>query len=107
MGQSHGRRRPRPRDDIRYLAEAYFHQDHDLDADDPLDVVRAFVRAEGEEVVGGLRREIVRLLDDAGDGEVPASAWIVSTTVSYDPRRDGVSIREWFDAIVAVVDGRR
>ncbi|WP_146929628.1 contact-dependent growth inhibition system immunity protein [Cellulomonas xylanilytica] len=104
MGRNHGKSRPRREDPIHYLASTYFHQDYDLEAREPLGVVRNFVGAADEETISALRRETVHLLADTEDEEVLVLRW---SKASYDPRDDGISMREWFESVVSVLDGRR
>ena len=106
MGQGHGKYRPRQVDPVAYLAETYFHQDYDLEAETPLGVVQNFLDGSGEEDAWELRRALVRLLSEPGGDARLAEAWLVKGGAEYDPRRDGVSLREWFQSIIDLVDGR-
>ncbi|WP_136520615.1 contact-dependent growth inhibition system immunity protein [Cellulomonas telluris] len=107
--RKHGRPRPRPEPlaTLGYLARHYFHQDYDLEASDPAGVVRVFAQEAGDEAVGSLRREVVQLLAEARDEDELEHVWRTRFGASYEPRRhDGLSYREWFEVVVAVLDGR-
>ncbi|KQR10455.1 contact-dependent growth inhibition system immunity protein [Cellulomonas sp. Leaf334] len=106
MGERHGKSRPRREDPISYFGAAYFHQDYDLEASEPLGVVRNFAGSVNEETISSLRREIVRLLADAQDEDALAHRWINEADSYYDPRDDGISLRDWFESVVRVLDGR-
>ena len=106
MGERRGQSRPRREDPINYLGETYFHQDYDLEASEPLGVVRNFMGATDEDTISSLRREIVRLLAEVQDEDALAHRWITTADSSYDPRDDGITLREWFESVVRVLDGR-
>ncbi|MGK3200665.1 contact-dependent growth inhibition system immunity protein [Amycolatopsis sp. MEPSY49] len=86
-----------PFDALLELAEQ-FHQDYDLDADTPLDLI--------DDVYGGLddeKQAIVAELDAlfaAGMDDVVAHRiWLVEGWASYDPARDGLTCLEWLKQV--------
>ena len=93
-------------DKIRYLAGTYFHADYDLEASEPLGVVRNFFNAVDDETVSELRREIVRVLSETKNDDELADLWLMRGDAYYDPRHDDLSLREWFASIVDVLDGK-
>ncbi|MEU5465905.1 contact-dependent growth inhibition system immunity protein [Streptomyces althioticus] len=86
---------------LRELAQAYFHQDYDLEADTPLEVVALFRRAVGPEKAGELRDEIASLLFTVADDGDVAQVWLEQAGAFYDPRLDGVTPREWLRQVAA------
>ena len=48
---------------LRSLAESYFHQDHDLEAATPLDILTLFREAESEAAVTELTADVKSQLD--------------------------------------------
>ncbi|GAA4714450.1 contact-dependent growth inhibition system immunity protein [Promicromonospora umidemergens] len=93
-------------EELRYLGSTYFHADYDLEASAPIEVVRKFRASEGEGTISGLRREIVGLLAQMSDDAVLDAAWLTAAGAAYDPRRDGVTTRDWLESILSVLDGR-
>lgn len=106
MGERHGRSRPRRTPERSYLA-SYFHQDYDLEADTPLGVVENFLEASDARSTAELRRELAQLLADAAGEAQLVQEWLGDGRSSYDPRCDGLSMREWYRAIIDLMDGRR
>ncbi len=92
--------------EIEYLASTCFHADYDLEAESPVGVVVKYLRAETDSTVSGLRREIVQVLSEDGDENDLAAVWLKDGRAAYDPRSDGLALREWFSQIVRVLDGR-
>ncbi|KAB1139432.1 hypothetical protein F7R91_40050 [Streptomyces luteolifulvus] len=80
---------------ISYLAQAYFHQDFDLDAETPLGVVEMFRDSESADTVEALRAEIVTLLESEPTEEALANVWLDEAGAEYDPRLGGVTVRNW------------
>ena len=89
-------------DQLRYLAESYFHQDYDLDADTPLDLIREFRESEPASDVAELVADVQRLLR-VSDEAVLRETWINHFRASYEPDRDGMSYREWFERVLEVL----
>ncbi len=81
---------------LRYLARGYFHQDYQLDAEEPLGVVRDFRDSEVAETVAELRRDLEELLSSGMDEEELATLWLDTFDAYYDPRQDGIEMTRWF-----------
>ena len=81
---------------LKYLAQGYFHQDFDLDADQPIGIMRNFREQESEADVELLQAEITATIAGHGTEEDLSRLWIEDLGSSYDPRRDGVTTSEWF-----------
>ena len=80
---------------ISYIAQSYFHQDFDVEADTPLGVVAAFRDSEPAAVVEALRAEIVALLESDSTEEDLAKIWLDDADSQYDPETDGITVRDW------------
>ena len=84
-----------------YLAEAYFHQDWDLNAPTPVGVLEAFSSRETPGTVRSLRSELVAIL--AGDltEEQLRDIWLRQGRAEWDPTRHGwATFRAWFDTVL-------
>ncbi|WP_063886349.1 contact-dependent growth inhibition system immunity protein [Streptomyces sp. NRRL S-31] len=88
---------------INYLAQAYFHQDYDLEADSPIAIVSLFREREVFEVVEALSGEIFSILASGADESRLASIWLDEAGACYDPREDGVSIQDWLSRVGEVL----
>lgn len=80
---------------LKHLAQAYFHQDYDLEFVGPDAVILAFAEGEGDNAVRELISEIDALLALPLDEAQLAELWIGELTASYDPAASGQSHREW------------
>ncbi|WP_394554586.1 contact-dependent growth inhibition system immunity protein [Agromyces sp. MMS24-JH15] len=80
----------------RHLAQGYFHQGFDLDAAQPIGVVRNFREQESETDVEFLRGELAAAIAGDQTEDKLARFWIEELGSSYDPRRDGGTTSEWF-----------
>lgn len=88
------------RNQLRHLAQAYFHQDFDLEAPTPLGVVRLFRSAEEPAAVEELVADIDSVLNSGmTDGDMH-DLWINEYGASYDPVADGIDYRAWFAEVV-------
>lgn len=87
---------------LQYLAGAYFHQDYDLDAESPLALVEQYRDSEPPDDVAGLASEVEALLRFA-DEQSLRETWIKRYRASYEPIRDGMSYREWFERVLDVL----
>ncbi|KMS88039.1 MULTISPECIES: contact-dependent growth inhibition system immunity protein [Streptomyces] len=89
---------------ITYLASSYFHQDYDLEADSPLGVVELFRESEEPATAQALAAEITTLLasPDATEDRL-AEIWLDEAQAAYDPRRDGVSVRDWLSQVAGAL----
>ncbi|WP_374118871.1 contact-dependent growth inhibition system immunity protein [Allokutzneria sp. A3M-2-11 16] len=83
-------------DPIAYLAQGYFHQDYDLEAETPIQVVAEFRRSEPVAVVDSLRVAVRRVLIEAKSHDELIAVWLERAQASYDPRDDGIEICDWF-----------
>ena len=92
---------------LRYLAVTYFHQDYDLDAPAPLDVVRLYAGGRPASAVAELESELRRLLSLPMDDAQLRAIWIDEWGASYDPQTDRIGGREWFGAILSVLLAER
>jgi len=85
---------------LMHLAQAYFHQDFDMEAPTPLDTVHLFVDGEPaaavEELVSDLRSVLNSSMSDAEMREI----WINDYGASHDPLMDGIDYRRWFSDIL-------
>ena len=106
MGERHGKSRPRRTQAILYLA-SYFHQDYDLEAETPLGVVEDFLEDSDARRIAKLRSEVEKILVGTADEAQLVQAWLKDGDASYDPRRDGLSMREWYRAIIGLIDERQ
>jgi len=93
----------KPIETIRYLVEAYFHQDWDAEHDSPRDVVVAFCDSETSERRLSLKRELEALLSE-DDSEVSAS--IEGLNIPYDYEANDESRRDWLQWVLSIVDAR-
>ncbi|WP_338932159.1 contact-dependent growth inhibition system immunity protein [Streptomyces netropsis] len=85
---------------IQYMAQAHFHQDYDLDADDPIHIVDKFRQQESRETVDALRRALeVTLATGASESDL-ADSWLERAGASYDPRDDGFEISAWLRDVI-------
>jgi hypothetical protein len=90
---------------LRYLAEAYFHQDYALDATTPLDLIREFRSSEPASDVAQLITDIKSFV--TRDESAMRDAWLHDFGASYEPdRRDGMTYREWFERVLEILEGR-
>ena len=86
---------------INYLLGAYFHQDWYLDSENPDDIIRDFVNKETSETVHLLREQIDQLL--ASEHELTED-FIYGNNGYYDPKFDGLTVRQWFERILNQLD---
>ncbi|WP_103502932.1 contact-dependent growth inhibition system immunity protein [Streptomyces sp. SM14] len=85
---------------IQYLAQAYFHQDYDLEAEEPIQVLAEFRDGEPPEVVEELRDAMERVLSSGVSEEELAALWLDRAGASYDPRHDGTEMSLWFRQMI-------
>ena len=88
---------------LMHLAQAYFHQDFDLEAATPLDVVRLFASGEPSAAVDELKSDVKSVLDSSMTEREMRELWIVEYGASYDPLADGIEYRRWFADILDVL----
>jgi hypothetical protein len=88
---------------LAYLAQSYFHQDFQDEADEPIEVVERFRDLEPAEVAEALRSEIVTLLESGATEEDLSGIWLGDAGAYYDPAYDEISMREWLLSIVAAL----
>lgn len=82
---------------LRYLAEAYFHQDYDVEYSGPDAAVEAFRTDETPEFVDELVIEIDGILASSISETELKDLWNERYGASYEPTyRDGITYREWF-----------
>lgn len=80
---------------LQHLAQAYFHQDYDLDLGEPDAVIAAFAEGEGLGAVRELTFEIDSLLAGPLDEGSLADLWVKTLGAAYDPTSHGHTYREW------------
>jgi CdiI immunity protein len=85
---------------LAYLAQSYFHQDFQDEADEPIEVVERFRDLEPAEAVEALRAEIVALLESGATEEDLSRIWLGDAGAYYDPAYDEISMRDWLLSIV-------
>jgi hypothetical protein len=88
---------------LMHLARAYFHQDYDLEAPTPLEVVKLFVSAEPSAAVIELESDLREVLSLSMSEARMRSLWIDEYSASYDPASEGVQYRQWFSNILAIL----
>ncbi|TFE37102.1 hypothetical protein E3E14_30270 [Streptomyces sp. ICN441] len=88
---------------ISYVAQAYFHQDFDVEADTPLGVVAVFRDSEPAGTVEALHAEIVALLATDSAEKDLARVWLEDAGAYYDPRIDGTTVRDWLREMTEVL----
>jgi catechol 2,3-dioxygenase-like lactoylglutathione lyase family enzyme len=82
---------------LAHLFGAYFHQDSDLDGA-PDEIIGSFIGSEGPATTRQARLELVALLGrPLNDGELESA--IMDLGADVDPTPDGVSLREWLEAV--------
>jgi len=89
------------RHQLKHLAQAYFHQDYDLEAPTPLDVVRQFYEAESPGARAELKADIESILSSAMSDQEIHDLWVKESGSSYDPEADGEAYRDWFARVLA------
>lgn len=90
----------RARHQLMHLAQAYFHQDFDLEAPTPLDVVRLFATTEPPAAVDELVSDIESILGSSMTEKEMRQLWIGEYGAAYDPLADGIEYRRWFANIL-------
>ena len=89
------------------LAGAYFHQDVDLEAPTPDDVVLDYARGSSPNARDGLVREITALLAEQPSEAELEDLWITRYHASLDPVRSlGMSYRDWFLHVIELVNAQ-
>ena len=88
---------------LMHLARAYFHQDFDLDASTPLEIVRLFATAESPAAIEELVSDIGSVLDSFMTDKEMYELWIGECGASYDPLADGIEYRRWFTDVLGVL----
>jgi CdiI immunity protein len=92
------------RDQLKHLAQAYFHQDYDLEAQTPLGVVRLFREGEPEDAISELKAEIRTILNSPMTDQEIYDLWVRQYGASYDPTSDGEGYRSWFTKVLSELD---
>jgi CdiI immunity protein len=82
-----------------HLAQAYFHQDYDLEFSSPDEAVEAFVAGEGKAAVEELLSEIEAMLASMPDEAEMAHIWTRDLGATYDPVATGATYRGWFEHV--------
>jgi len=82
------------RHQVRHLAQAYFHQDFDLEAPTPLAVVELFASSEPRAVVDELISDLHSVLDSSMTDKEIGALWVHEYGAAYDPLVDGVEYRD-------------
>lgn len=88
---------------LNYLGRGYFHQDYDLEADTPTDLVRKFASHDSLDYVKIMERELREIMTSGiTEGEARV-LWMVDAHSMYDPKRDGKSYLSWLQEILEIV----
>ncbi|MEW2086893.1 contact-dependent growth inhibition system immunity protein [Streptomyces sp. NPDC005283] len=87
-------------DQIRYLAQAYFHPDYDLEAEEPISILTAFRKNEPAEVVVELRAAMEEVISSGVGEDGLAEIWLDEAGASYDPRENGIEMSLWFRRMI-------
>lgn len=80
---------------IAYLAQSYFHQDFQDEADEPIEIVEMLRDNEPADVTEALRAEILALLESGATDEELSRIWLADSGAYYDPAFDGITVRDW------------
>ena len=91
---------------LAYLAQSYFHQDFQDEADEPIEVVEKFRDSESAEMTEALRAELVALLDSGATEDDLSRIWLDDGGAYYDPAYDEITVREWLSSVVEALDGK-
>lgn len=81
---------------LSHLAQAYFHQDYDLEFSSPDGAVSAFVESEDRGAVDELASELDLMLASGLSESEFARLWVRELGATYDPSAHGQSYRHWF-----------
>jgi hypothetical protein len=84
---------------MQHLAQAYFHQDYDLEFADPDEAVAAFARGEGRGAVRELDSEIEALLASPLNESELVDLWVKTLGAAYDPTVHGQTARGWLSHV--------
>lgn len=84
---------------MQHLAQAYFHQDYDLEFADPDEAVAAFADGEGRGAVRELAAEIEALLASPSNEVELADLWLKTLGAAYDPTARGQTFRAWLSHV--------
>jgi hypothetical protein len=90
-------------EEIIHLAQAYFHQDYDLEYDSPIQALEDYREVHDEETVSAAREALQDLIDSKISEEELADLWLKEGLANYDPRDDGISMSDWFRKMVDVL----
>lgn len=86
---------------INYFLSAYLNQDWPYEAKNPDEVIKNFKTSEVSQKIEDLRAEISYLL---ASNEVLNQNFINKNGGYYLPEVDGLSVREWFERILKILD---
>lgn len=85
---------------LMHLAQAYFHQDYDLEAATPLDAVGIFIDCESQAAVDELASDIESVLNSTMTDTEIRALWVKDYGASYDPAAEGIECRRWFTDVL-------
>lgn len=83
--------------ELRQLAQAYFHQDFDLEAEGPVGTVRLFREESEAAETSRAVTELDRILLSNRSERQLRDLWLRDLCASYDPAVDGITYRQWFE----------
>ena len=92
---------------LTYLADAYFHQDYDLDAPTAADIIRNYLQDEDRGAIRQLAAEIRTILDSDMTDEQIGSLWTGTLKASYEPANDALTYRAWLAATLSALEPQR
>ncbi len=81
---------------MNYFFEAYFHQDWAYDYTTAFDAIKDFVSKESIEIKKSFEKALIKVLEDDQISE----NFIHEHGGNYDPKYDGVNIRDWLKQIL-------
>ncbi|MCU6681913.1 contact-dependent growth inhibition system immunity protein [Leclercia sp. H6W5] len=90
-------------ENIAYFLGAYFHQDWFYDHPTSDEVILYFLDRESSDRCSALRQEIIGLLSNPTE---ISQQFISEYNGYYDPVADNLTIREWFENILAALSSR-
>ncbi|WP_192810033.1 contact-dependent growth inhibition system immunity protein [Actinomadura rudentiformis] len=89
--------------ELKYLAQAYFHQDYDLEASSPIGAIHNFVRDEPREIRVVLAAEVEALLASSPEASQFRALWVDEWAAAYAPSADTEAWRAWFEDVLRIL----
>jgi hypothetical protein len=89
---------------LTYLAQAYFHQDYDLEAPAPSRIIANFADTEEPGATRELAAEIKTILNSDMTETQISDLWVTALQASYEPAHDGLTTRAWLTTILDTLE---